>query len=277
MPNHATCALHLSEFNPMSTTSTFSAADAEAFAAALLAARQPGARRAITPVKVPETDADAYKVQDIIRAKLGPTEGWKVGAANPTSEPNCAPVLRGGFIDASRGGIPLSIPVPKPTAIETEIAFRMAKAFPASTKAPTAAEVLAGIGSAHIAMELCAHRLADGMKAPPKALLADSSMQLGFLIGPEVKDWRKVDAHKAVARAWVDNKIAVETTAGHTQKDLAALLVWLVGHVVTKRGGLNAGSVIATGSWTGAHWIDHAANVAAEFPGVGRLEARLAM
>ncbi len=215
----------------MSTT-PFTAADAEVFAAALLDARKPGGKRAATPLRVPETDAEAYMVQDIIRAKLGPTEGWKVGAANASSEPNCAPVLRGGIIDASKGGIPLSIPVPNPTAIETEIAFRMAKPFPASTQAPTADEVFAGIGSAHVAMELCAHRLADGAKAPPRALLADSGMQLGFLIGPVVKDWRKVDTHRQVARAWVDNKVAVEMVAGHTQKDLGALLVWLVGHVV---------------------------------------------
>jgi 2-keto-4-pentenoate hydratase len=261
----------------MSTSATFSPADAEAFAAALLAARKSGAKLAATPAKLPLTDADAYLVQDIVRKALGPTEGWKVGAANATSEPNCAPVLKGGIIAAGSSGIPLSIPVPKPTGIEVEIAFRMAKGFPASTVAPSAADVIAGIGSAHVAMELCAYRLADGPKAPPKALLADSGMNLGFLMGPEVKDWRAVDAHKQVARAWVDNKAAVEMTAGHTQKDLAALLVWLVGHVVTKRGGLPAGSVVATGSWTGVYWVDHAANVAAEFPGVGRLEARLAM
>ena len=258
-------------------TATFTPADAEAFAAVLLGARKPGAPRAATPAKLPLTDADAYMVQDIVRKTLGPTEGWKVGAANATSPPNCAPVLKGGIIAAGSAGIPLSIPVPKPTGIEVEIAFRMAKAFPAAATAPSAEDILAGIGSAHVAMELCASRLADGPQAPPKALLADSGMNLGFLMGPEVKDWRAVDAHKQVARAWVDNKAAVEMTAGHTQKDLAALLVWLVGHVVTKRGGLPAGSVVATGSWTGMHWVDHAANVAAEFPGVGRLEARLAM
>ncbi len=261
----------------MPIAAAFYSADAEAFAAALLAARKPGAKRAATPIRVPETDADAYAIQDIVRAALGPSEGWKVGAANPTSQPNCAPVLKGGIIDASRGGIPLSIPVPKCTGIEVEIAFRMAKAFPAAPTAPSAADVLAGIGSAHVAMELCAPRLADGMKAPPRALLADNGMNLGFLMGPEVKNWRAIDMHKQVAQAWVDNKAVVDLAAGHTHKDLAALLVWLVGHVVTMRGGLAAGSVVATGSWTGLHWVDAAANVAADFPGVGRLEARLTM
>ena len=254
-----------------------SPADAETFATALLAARKPGAPRAALPKVEPASEAAAYQVQDIVRAKLGPVEGWKVGAANATATPNCAPVLKGGIITAGASGIPLSIPVPKPTGIEVEIAFRMARAFPAAKVAPSADDVVAGIGSAHVAMELCAYRLADGPKAPPLALLADNSMNLGFLIGPEVKNWREIDASKQVARAWVDNTAAVETAGGHTHKDLVALLVWLVGHVVTTRGGLAAGAVVATGSWTGVHWVDHAANVGAEFPGLGRLEARLTM
>jgi len=226
---------------------------------------------------LPQSDAAAYQVQDLVRAAIGPTAGWKVGAANPTSQPNCSPVLAGGVIAVDRAGKALSIPVPTPTGIETEIAFRMARSFPAAKVAPNPEDILAGIASVHVAMELCAYRLVDGPKAPPLANLADSGMNLGFLIGPEVNDWRSIDMHKQVARAWVDGKAVVDGAGGHTQKDLAALLVWLVQHVVTQRGGLEAGAIVATGSWTGVHWVDHAALVASEFPGIGRLDARLAM
>ena len=257
-------------------STAFSPADADSFANALLSARSSGVRAKL-PSAVPTTDAAAYLVQDIVRGKLGPVEGWKVGAATAQALPNCSPILKGGIIDAGTSGIPLSIPVANPTGIEAEIAFRMGRAFPAAAVAPSADDVLAGIGSAHIAMELCACRLADGPKAPPHASLADNGMNLGFIIGGEVRNWRAVDMQQQVARAWVDNKAVVDLTGGHTHKDLAALLVWLVGHVVTMRGGLSAGAIVATGSWTGLHWVDHAANIAAEFPGLGRLEARLAM
>jgi 2-keto-4-pentenoate hydratase len=259
------------------TMNLMSSADAASFAEALLAARGPRAARTNAPKVLPQSDAAAYQVQDLVRGKLGPTEGWKVGAANPTAQPNCSPVLKGGIIWAGTSGIPLSIPVPKPTGIEVEIAFKMGRAFPAAAVAPSQADVVAAIASAHIAMELCACRLADGPKSPPLANLADNGMNLGFIIGPEVKNWRAIDMQKQVARAYVDNTIAVDTTGGHTHKDLIALLVWLVGHVVTTRGGLSAGAIVATGSWTGLHWVDHASNVAAEFPGLGRLEARLTM
>jgi 2-keto-4-pentenoate hydratase len=259
------------------SVAAFSDEDARTFAEALIAARKPGAPRTPLPKVVPATDQAAYRVQDIVRTALGPAEGWKVGAANPTAEPNCSPVLKGGIISATSSSAPLSIPVPSPTGIETEIAFRMAKAFPAAAIPPPAADVLAAIGSAHVAMELCAYRLADGPKAPPHALLADNGMNLGFLIGPAVKDWRSIDAQHQVARAYVDGKAVVDLAGGHTQKDLAKLLVWVVGHVVTKRGGLPAGAIIATGSWTGVHWVTHSAGIAAEFPGIGRLDARLTM
>ncbi len=254
-----------------------SSTDTAAFAEVLLAARGARASRAVMPKVLPQTEAAAYQVQDLVRAQLGATEGWKVGAANPTAQPNCSPVLKGGIIWAGTSGIPLSIPVPKPSGIEVEIAFKMGRAFPAATVAPSKADVVAAIASAHIAMELCACRLADGPKSPPLANLADNGMNLGFIVGPEVPNWREIDMHTQVARAYVDNAIAVDTTGGHTHKDLIALLVWLVGHVVTTRGGLSNGAIVATGSWTGLHWLDHASNVAAEFPGLGRLEARLAM
>lgn len=254
-----------------------SATDAEAFAAALLAARKPGAALAPLPAVLPATDADAYKVQAIVAAMLGPVEGWKVGAANPASEPNCAPLLKGGIIDAGSSGIPLSIPVPRPTAIEVEIGFRMGRAFPAAASAPPAADILAGIASAHVIMELCACRLAPGAASPPHAKLADNGMNLGFIVGPKVENWRAIDMHKQVARAVVDNSTVVDTVGGHTQKDLGALLEWLVGHVVTQRGGLPSGALVATGSWTGIHWLEKSANVGGEFPGLGRLEARLTM
>ena len=207
------------------TTPLMSTADAATFAEALLAARGPRAARSAVPKVLPQSDAAAYQVQDLVRAKLGPTEGWKVGAANPTSQPNCSPVLKGGIIYAGASGIPLSIPVPKPTGIEVEIAFKLGRAFPAAASAPSRADIIAGIDSAHIAMELCACRLADGPKAPPLANLADNGTNLGFIIGPEVKGWRDIDMHKQVAHAYVDNKIAVDMTGGHTQKDLLALLV----------------------------------------------------
>ncbi len=246
-------------------------ADVAEFARALIAARGADERAADVPKVIPAGDAEAYRVQDQVIKALGPVEGWKVGAANPTSEPNCAPVLKGGIMTASAK----PIIVPAKTGIEVEIAFRMQRAFPAAKSAPSAAEVMAGIGSAHVAMELCASRLVTGQQSPGHCNLADNGMNLGFVLGPQVASWKAIDPASQVAKAFVDGKVAVETTGGHTQKDLGKLLVWLVGHVVTQRGGLAAGAVVATGSWTGLHWVQVPAKVGGEFPGVGRIDLSL--
>ena len=254
---------------PMPMTS----ADVKTFADALIAARCRNGTPAALPGTIPANPDDAYKIQDLVAAEFGANAGWKVGAANPTSEPFCAPVLAGGIIEAG----PSPIQCPATTGIEVEIAFRMAKAFPASAKAPSEADVIAAIGSAHVAMELCASRLATGAKSPPMANLADNGLNLAFVLGPRVADWRAIYAAKQIARAIVGGKTVVETTGGHSQKNLTALLVWQVGHVVTRRGGLAAGAVIATGSWTGLHWTSPPATVGGEFPGVGRMDIALAL
>jgi 2-keto-4-pentenoate hydratase len=260
----------------MSTPSAdkFTSADANLLAEALLAARlKPG--RLIKLDRVPLTADDAYRVQDAVLAQTGPAIGWKVGAGSPTAEPACAPILPGGLYEMAQG----QVSVPKQTGIEVELAVRFNHGFKASTLPPTADDVFAAIGSVHVAMELCASRLSDGAKSPSLANLADNGMNLGFVIGPtvdlDIRQWGVAHGSRQVARAIVDNKTVVETTGGHTHQDLFKLLVWQVAHVVTRRGGLPKGAVIATGSWTGLHWLDAPAHVGGQFPGLGTIELEL--
>lgn len=256
---------------------TYSTADAAAFAENLIAARRKGGTPAPLPAHVPTSTAEAYQVQDAVLAKLGPAVGWKVGAGSPTSEPLCAPVLPGGIMELSN----TPVPVPAQTGIEVELAVRFARGFAASSTAPTADAVYAAIGSVHVAMELCASRLAIGAKAAPFTALADNGMNLGFVIGPrvdlDIRTWGLAHGNTQIARAIVGGQTVAETTGGHTHQDLFKLLVWQVGHVVTRRGGLAAGSVIATGSWTGLNWLKPPAKVVAEFPGIGRMELTLSL
>jgi 2-keto-4-pentenoate hydratase len=255
---------------------SFNVADAEVIAGALVAARQKPNTLAPLPARIPATADDAYLVQDAVLAKLGPAVGWKVGAGSPSATPTCAPILPGGLIELSDE----AIAVPEHTAIEVELAVRFAQGFKTSTTAPTADDVYAAIGSVHVVMELCTCRFAEGPKAPPLASLADNGMNLGFVIGPavslDIRTWGNEHGSRQIARASVDGKAAVETTGGHTHQDLFKLIVWQVGHVVTRRGGLPAGAVIATGSWTGLHWLTAPAKAAGEFPGLGRMDITLA-
>ena len=246
----------------------------DALAGALVAARRPGAAPVATPDVPPATQDEAYRVQDAVLARLGPAAGWKVGAASNSADPSCAPILSGGVGFAGRH----PVIVPSRAGVEIEIAFRIARTFPASLAAPTRDAVLAAIGSAHVVIETCARRVADkSATAPPLLLLADNIQNHGLVIGPLVEGWRALDGDKLTARMTADGRLLGETTGGHTAKDLLRLLVWQVGHCVTRRGGLPAGTIVTTGAWTGMHMVDAPARIVAEFPALGRIEIALAV
>jgi 2-keto-4-pentenoate hydratase len=56
-------------------------------------------------------------------------------------------------------------------------------------------------------------------------------------------------------------------TGKHPTGDPLALLVWLVRHCATERGGLQAQSVVTTGSWTGLNFLATPATITGQ---VGR-------
>jgi 2-keto-4-pentenoate hydratase len=242
------------------------------WAEALVAARRPGAQRARVPGAERMTEAVAYAVQDAVIARLGRPIGWKVGAPRPDATPSCAPILPGGVWMAPCS----AIAVPEPIGFEVEIAFRLGPAFAPAATPPARAAILEAVASAHVAMELCVPRLIDGPKSPPLANLADNGMNFGFILGPEVANWRDIDGARQRAEALVDGDVIATSTGGHTHGDIVALLVWLVGHAVTRRGGLPGGAVVAAGAWTGLHWISAPARIGANFAGLGAFACDLA-
>jgi 2-keto-4-pentenoate hydratase len=242
--------------------------DVYALAASLFAARTDAAALVPTPPRGPETDDEAYRVQDAITARLAAkVKAWKVGAADATSTPNGAPIFN--LYDAG------AAPGRASTGVELEIAFKLSKGFPAGGAKPSRGEVEAAIGSAHIALETCASRLAEGMAAPAQLRLADFGTNLGLVIGPEIANWRNIDAKTLRASVTADGATIADVTGGHTAPDLLGLLTWIVGHAVSKRGGMDAGTVVTTGSWMGIRWVDGPAKIVGTLDGLGKIEVQL--
>lgn len=237
-------------------------------AADLFSARTSGTPLVATPPRGPETDDEAYRIQDAITARLpGKVKAWKVGAASAAATPNGAPIF-----DVYDSG---KVPAKPSTGVELELAFKLSKGFPAGGAMPVRSEVEAAIGSVHIALETCASRLADGMAAPAHLRLADLGTNLGLVLGPEVKGWRNIDAKALRATIICDGTTIADVTGGHTAPDLVALLTWIIGHAVTKRGGMEAGTIVTTGSWMGIKWVDAPCRIVGTFDGLGSIEADL--
>lgn len=237
----------------------------------LVAARRDRSRSVAASGPIPTDDADAYRVQKAVMAKLGLTAaGWKVGTPNAETTPNCAPIHAGTVLPAGP-----AIKAERSTGVEVEIAYVLGKSFAAASTAPSRAEVEGAISAAHVVLELCASRLTDGLKSPPALQLADNGSNLGLAVGPKIADWRSIDLEALRCRLVANGATIADTTGGHSTCDLIGLLTWLVGHCVKERGGIAAGTVVTTGSWMGIRWVDIPAEVTGIFDGIGEINAGL--
>lgn len=241
-----------------------------ALAETLVAAHRGGPAVAIDGWIPPDVDT-AFQVQDRVAVAMGGIAGWKVGAPDPKTQPLFAPIVSGRIWPAGQ----TPIQVPSRYAVEIEIAVVVGRSFPAAPTPPTAREALAAISKAHVALELCATRLTDWSKASPMLNIADNQANYGLVLGPVVADWRGIDAGRLRAAVSADGRMLGETTGGHAHKGLADLIAAQIGHCVTRRGGIPAGTVITTGSWTGIHWLDAPARVTGRFDGLGEISVDL--
>jgi 2-keto-4-pentenoate hydratase len=246
--------------------------EANRVAQSLLAARERGESLVVPSLALTEA-TDAYRIQDAVARAHGGIDGWKVGAKGRQATPTCAPLLRGTIVNRSEGRAG-EIPVRGETGLEVEIAFALQQNFPASSE-PGDRDILDAV-TPHIAVELCHSRLRDPASAPPLWLLADNQQNECLVVGPPLTGWPRKDSTPIVARLAVDDTIRVATSNGHPAGDPHWLLLWLVRHCLTHRGGVRSGQIITTGSWTGMLPVRAPAWIGAEFIALGALSFAIA-
>ena len=236
---------------------------------ALFAARAtPDARL----VRLPEalaSEAEAYAVQREIMARLGPIGGWKVGYAPQTGVFTCAPLPASHILTS-----PAQVPQAEcpDRAVEAEIAVRIASDLPASGAPYTEAQVLAAIGSAHPAIELLQSRFADVDAMDKTSLLADSLSHYGLVLGPAIQGWQTIDLAAETVQVMVGGA-EVKRATGNPAGAMLPLVTWMANVGAAWAGGLKAGQVVTTGSWTGKDSVGPGAHVAMVFPRCGTVEA----
>jgi 2-keto-4-pentenoate hydratase len=242
-----------------------------AFAEQLVTARTK--QRAIAvPTGSLSSIAEAYRIQDAVATRLGPIVGWKVGATSPGALPTCAPLLAGTVVadDRRTMGVGASY-----VGVELEIAYRLGRTFAPRRRPLSDAEIVDAIESAHVAVELCRSRFIDGPLAPALWLLADNQINHLLIMGPAIAAWRDIEDNPPVTQLSINGDPVAVNASGHPAKSPLRLLAWLVRHVIEERGGLAAGSVVSTGSWTGLRWIKPPAVIEGEFARKDRITVEL--
>lgn len=238
----------------------------------LLSARRDPSQpvRVLPEAMAPKTEEQAYLVQRVVAEELGGIGGWKVGAAGPDGPCNCAPLPATGVLTGPAEIAERECPM---RGVEAEIALRLGRDLPPREAPYGRHEVLDAIASAHPAIEVLQSRFADPDAVDKLSLLADSLSHFALVLGPEVPDWRNV--------AWDVEEVLVQVNGAEIKRrtanpagDMIRLVVWLADAGARWAGGLRAGQVVTTGSWTGKDFVPSGADVRVAFPHAGEAVLR---
>jgi 2-keto-4-pentenoate hydratase len=237
----------------------------------LMSARRTGVPIDDLPVELqPVSLEEAYFVQDRLAQEYGAIGGWKIGATSAEATPMFAPMplawIAGDGAEM-RG-------VRRVRGLEAEIAFLIGSDLPQRATAYSMDEVVAAIASCHPVIEVIESGLADPLKAAKMSMIADLQMHGGFVYGPAVADWKKIDFTKEQVMIAVDGVVRVERTGSNTSGNLMRLLPWLANEGAARTGGLRAGQWVTTGSWTGVTMAEKGSTSNVKFSSAGEVHLR---
>ncbi|MGC1887207.1 MAG: 2-keto-4-pentenoate hydratase [Stellaceae bacterium] len=237
-------------------------------AARLLCAARGGAPvHELPPRCRPQSDADAYEVQDAVVRQLGETiGGWKVGAASAASGAFCAPIWMKMIrpSPASYDARELRL-----IGIEAEIACRLGRDLPARAAVYDRAELTAE-AALHPVIEVVDTRYADFRSLDRLSILADNFSNGGLVYGTAVRGWEALDLGHTSITVTEDGEPFADSAAGAARDPGAALVDFA--NLMNGRGGTKAGTFVTTGSWTGMVFTKRGTRVVADFGPLGRVE-----
>jgi len=231
------------------------------------------ARRERTEVPAdpaPASVADCYAISAEVAGALRETiGGWKVGAT-PQGEPAAAPMYKLGFIDS---GSRFQMKAGRPMIPEIEIAVRLARSLPASG-APYAREaILDAAGELLLGIELIERRIPKG--APFTLNLADDLGNIGYVVGPALKDFKHLDLARLRCRYWIAGELKTDRAGGHAKGDPLIPMVDWANAQRDRLGGMKAGQIVTLGSLTPMIEVHEPCMIEAELEGFGRVSVEL--
>ena len=233
-------------------------------AAELLAAHRGGVLT--DGLEAPADEAQAYAVQRAVAARLGRIVGWKVGRKGPDAPPACAPLLDARLF-ASGDEVPAT--GPRQPQLEAELVLTIGRDLPPAGLPYDRESVCAAIDAVRPGFELVESRLAAWPNAPPLLQLADLQSHGCMVLGDPAPNMPDEPWDRARLRLEVDGAVIVDGVVENPAGDLLDLTAWLANHLATSVGGLRAGDLVTTGSFTGVTPLRPGGKARADFAGVG--------
>ena len=234
---------------------------------------------ACRPANTADVNAIVDAVTDQLTKQAGETiGGWKIGFVySPRQKPMICPLFNSRLF-RSPARVPLSL-TPS-LRIEPEISFRLRRDLPARAEPYRAAEVADAIVACP-SLEIIDTRFDTGRRTirqmldNPKSKLeamADHNTTGAYVTAAGRDDWQDFDfaAMRMVMRT--SKRVIVESIGGHAFVDPFLPCVVLANEM-RHRGGMRAGELLVTGSFSGFFEVEPDEPVTADFVGFGTAEA----
>jgi len=252
----------------------------EAVAAMLDARARRRALKRLPPSGAPLALDDAYSIQEaFVRECKLPVVGYKIGCASKESQAlvGVAGPFAARIFAPTRFDSPAEISMRDffTVGVEAEFGFTMRRALPVRRTPYERAEVACAVASVAPVIELCDTRLENWKAARIEEIIADNGFHGGLVVGTAVNDWECLDlaAHE-VALSIGGTVRARGASAGALGHPLDGL-TWIANELSRRGYGLEAGDIIATGTWTGLHFVREPAAVVADFGSMGLVEVQI--
>jgi len=243
-------------------------------------ARMDGSLIDTSTVDLPSDETAAYDVQAAITELQGkPPVGFKVGATSKAAQnalgfaqPFIGPLLN-RFSRKSGDQVPVAA-CHKPL-LEAEVVVGLAQDLPPRSSAYTTDEVERAVGWISPGIEVCATRFDMELAGNGLLLIADSGINMDFVLGDPVSEWGDVDLSEHPATLSVNGEKVAE---GHSGMSVFGhpfgVVGWLATHPSLSTRGLKAGDIVTTGTCTGMTPAKAGDEAQADFGALGQVTAR---
>lgn len=220
---------------------------------------------------------DAYSIQEAFARKSGlPVAGYKIGCASTESQALVG--ASGPFVARifapTRFDSPAEISARDffTVGVEAEFAFTMRDGLSARRTRYERNEVARAVASVTPVIELCDTRLENWKAARIEEIVADNGFHGGLVVGTAVNGWETLDLTGHEVTLSIGGVVHGKGASAGSLGDPLDGLVWIANELSRRGYGLGQGDIIATGTWTGLHFVREPAVVVADFGSMGRVE-----
>jgi 2-keto-4-pentenoate hydratase len=249
--------------------------------ASMIAARRGGQLlKRLPPDGTPLSLDDAYSIQEAFVRQCGlPVVGYKIGCASKESQAlvGAAGPFAARIFAPTRFRSPAEFPARDffTLGVEAEFGFTMRDPLPARHAPYDRAQVARAVASVSPVIELCDTRLANWKAARIEEIIADNGFHGGLVVGDAVSSWESLDLAEHQVALSIDGATRAKGASKGSLGDPLDGMVWIANELSRRGHGLGAGDIVATGTWTGLHFVRGPATVVADFGTLGRVEARV--